>query len=140
MDIKLMHLAIISFDEVITDNQINLIDNACRYIWTNYPRTVRYHNIKLQTDADLKIYGWLDIHFGCIFVPWQKQSNRLSTVAAALSPKTSPRLSPRKFTMHTIEVIDIMIEKSTHVIILGSHECIHNIICMFSAARIILFN
>jgi len=62
-----VNLGLISCTEVITTDQIKIIDRICQNVWDT-PNVVRFYNMITENNYDNDIYNWSNLYFGCKFV------------------------------------------------------------------------
>lgn len=164
-----MRLGIVSSFEVVTPEQITMIDKICCNLW-EIPSSVRYYNLVTENSDDKDIRFWAELYFGCRFLtdstdklPRIKSVGSLSDFPSLLSPKglklssgssssprsnsPSPRLisprskmSPRNLSPTTLNNLQVISSNCNHVIVLGTPDNLGLVLKALGDMRIIILS
>jgi|SRR5579885_844083 len=134
-----MNLGIILLSDSLTEDNIKIIDKTCNNLW-DIPSTVRFYDMNKELTENAELKAWCELYFGCRF---KVDSPRDSNSQILLSPKlsrssnsstnNSPRvtMSPRKLSQTTVRNIQNLSNNCTHIIMIGNHESLSQIIKNF---------
>lgn len=93
-----MRLAVISTVEMVIAEHISTIDKICHHLW-EFPISVRYYNVVLETNANKDVTCWAELYFGCRFLsdsteklPRVKSTGSFASLSTLVAPKP-PRSS-----------------------------------------------
>lgn len=141
-----MRLGIIACLETVTAEHLSIIDKLCRHIW-EFPVSVRYYNVALESHDNAEINNWTQLYFGCKFIrdstekiPRVKSVGSLSSLTASVSARSSlrsssssnsprsntpsPRIanSPRKLSGVSITNLELIAKTCDHLILIGGAD------------------